>query len=256
MKTNYHTHTYRCGHAIGTDEQYVLAAIEAGLDELGFSDHMPYPDAYNPGDRMAYDQMNDYIESINFLKEKYKDKIKIYLGFELEFYPERIKYYEEMLDKVDYLICGQHYKILDVYGYDWYTSDEDVLVYASQVVGAIESGLVKMIAHPSYFMLGRKTWSEACSEAAHLICKAAEMYKVPLEINLKGTKYGKSTYNGIESYRYPNLMFWQIASNYMIDAIVSADAHAPIYLMEMDFFETLKQDFIDLGINIIDHLEI
>ena len=28
MKANYHTHTARCGHATGTDEDYVLAAIE------------------------------------------------------------------------------------------------------------------------------------------------------------------------------------------------------------------------------------
>ena len=40
---NYHTHTSRCGHAGGTDEEYVLAAIEAGWQVLGFSDHMPWP---------------------------------------------------------------------------------------------------------------------------------------------------------------------------------------------------------------------
>ena len=38
MKVNYHTHTSRCGHATGTDEQYVCAAIRQGFDELGFSD--------------------------------------------------------------------------------------------------------------------------------------------------------------------------------------------------------------------------
>ena len=32
MKYNYHTHTSRCFHARGTDEEYVLAAIEAGFD--------------------------------------------------------------------------------------------------------------------------------------------------------------------------------------------------------------------------------
>ena len=43
MKANYHTHTARCGHATGTDEEYVLAAIEQGFDELVFSDHVPWP---------------------------------------------------------------------------------------------------------------------------------------------------------------------------------------------------------------------
>ncbi len=41
IKTNYHSHTTRCKHAVGSDEAYVLAAIEAGLDEIGFSDHAP-----------------------------------------------------------------------------------------------------------------------------------------------------------------------------------------------------------------------
>ena len=43
---NYHTHTKRCGHAIGEDEEYVLRAIENGFDEIGFSDHAPmlFPD--------------------------------------------------------------------------------------------------------------------------------------------------------------------------------------------------------------------
>ena len=41
-KTNYHTHTKRCMHACGKDEEYVLAAIANGYEELGFSDHTPW----------------------------------------------------------------------------------------------------------------------------------------------------------------------------------------------------------------------
>ena len=48
MIANYHTHTYRCGHAVGEDRQYVETAIERGLKVLGFSDHvpMPFPDGH------------------------------------------------------------------------------------------------------------------------------------------------------------------------------------------------------------------
>mgnify|MGYP000335070433 CR=1 FL=1 len=31
---NYHTHTTRCMHAIGSEEEYILAAISAGYTEL------------------------------------------------------------------------------------------------------------------------------------------------------------------------------------------------------------------------------
>ncbi|MFQ7171807.1 MAG: hypothetical protein ACLRQF_06725 [Thomasclavelia ramosa] len=36
MKTNFHTHTFRCGHAVGNEEAMVKSAIE--VMKLGFSD--------------------------------------------------------------------------------------------------------------------------------------------------------------------------------------------------------------------------
>ena len=42
MTENYHTHTYRCGHAVGTERDYVEAALKAGIRTLGFSDHTPH----------------------------------------------------------------------------------------------------------------------------------------------------------------------------------------------------------------------
>ena len=30
MLTNYHTHTTRCGHAEGTEEEYILTALRCG----------------------------------------------------------------------------------------------------------------------------------------------------------------------------------------------------------------------------------
>ena len=42
MRTNYHTHTTRCLHATGSDEEFVLSAIKGGYQELGFSDHTPH----------------------------------------------------------------------------------------------------------------------------------------------------------------------------------------------------------------------
>ena len=42
MKHNYHTHTTRCHHAEGSDEDYIIEAIKAGYKTLGFSDHAPW----------------------------------------------------------------------------------------------------------------------------------------------------------------------------------------------------------------------
>lgn len=41
MLVDYHTHHYRCGHAEAQLDEYVAAAIAAGIDEIGLSDHSP-----------------------------------------------------------------------------------------------------------------------------------------------------------------------------------------------------------------------
>ena len=41
MIANYHTHTYRCGHAEGSERDYAEKAAKAGLRILGIADHTP-----------------------------------------------------------------------------------------------------------------------------------------------------------------------------------------------------------------------
>ena len=77
LKANYHTHTKRCGHAFGEDEEYVLEALGQGMVELGFSDHIMLPGFSQPSIRGEYSLWaQDYFKSINYLKEKYKDRMK------------------------------------------------------------------------------------------------------------------------------------------------------------------------------------
>lgn len=78
LKCNYHTHTMRCHHAVGEDEAYVLAALEAGFDELGFADHAPWPYAshFVSNIRMSMEDFPGYLQSIRRLREKYQGKSK------------------------------------------------------------------------------------------------------------------------------------------------------------------------------------
>ena len=89
MKANWNTHTFRCGHASGTDEDYVKAAIRAGIEVLGFSDNAPFRESF-PEERMDYSQLEDYRRSILGLKKKYKDEIEIHLGIEVDCYSHKI----------------------------------------------------------------------------------------------------------------------------------------------------------------------
>ena len=140
---NFHTHTFRCHHAEGNDEDYVLQAIKNGYDTIGFSDHAPYlfPNGYVSSFRMLPSDAKDYARSVNTLKNKYQGKIDIKLGFELEYYPKLIDDEIEFLKSFnyDYLILGQHYTDNEYEEYAKYsgavtTSVEVLDKYISQVI--------------------------------------------------------------------------------------------------------------------------
>ena len=57
---NYHSHTERCGHAVGSDEAYVKEAIRNGYRYMGFSDHAPYRNGDAPGERMRVEAFRLY----------------------------------------------------------------------------------------------------------------------------------------------------------------------------------------------------
>ena len=43
LKSNFHTHTFRCGHAKGDIKDYTKSAISFGFKNIGFSDHAFFP---------------------------------------------------------------------------------------------------------------------------------------------------------------------------------------------------------------------
>lgn len=75
MIANYHTHTWRCHHASGSEREYVERAIEGGFRILGFADHSPYlfPDGYVSGHRMLPSQFEDYVTVLSDLVNLLED---------------------------------------------------------------------------------------------------------------------------------------------------------------------------------------
>ena len=68
QKFNYHSHTYRCGHADldMQDEDYVKEYIKMGFRSIAFTDHCPEKNRIDnrPKIRMEYEQKNEYLNSI------------------------------------------------------------------------------------------------------------------------------------------------------------------------------------------------
>ncbi len=232
QKFNLHTHTTRCNHAVGHDEQYILAAIEAGFTTIGFSEHIPFPNCELPQDRMLNERVDEYIETMYKYKEKYASQIRILVGLEIEYYEEQDSYLQSMRKRVDYMIVGQHYKYYTGYNYDHYNSDEDVLLYAKQIAQALDAKLTRYVAHPDYFMLGRRTFTPACKQAVQIIIDALLRNDGVAELNLNGLRYGKMYYKEGIQYAYPNAEIFKMFSEAGVKVCFGYDAHHPATLLE------------------------
>ena len=258
QKFNLHTHTARCGHAEGLDIQYIHSAIDAGLTLLGFSEHIPYPEMHLPACRMLYEQKNEYLDTIRNLQKGFQDKIKIKVGYELEYMNDHVEFLMQMKQECDYMILGQHCREIG-YEYDCYCSNKDVLTYVKQIEDALELGIITYVAHPDYFMLGRRLYTEECVEAAHRIARASILHDIPLEINLNGFHYGKKTYRfsdkpwlNVERYPYPFREFWDIVASYGCKVLYGFDAHSPITLLEAHRIHMAEEILEGIPLNFTD----
>src|SRR5438045_3145212 len=98
---DYHVHTARCGHASGDMESYVEHAIEAGIAELGFSDHL-FMYWLSAGHRdpelgMAEWEHDFYIQDVERCRARYGADIAIRLSTEADFIPGHARALERIL---------------------------------------------------------------------------------------------------------------------------------------------------------------
>ncbi|MDI9481865.1 MAG: histidinol-phosphatase [Bacillota bacterium] len=104
MLTTYHTHSYFCDGSMHP-EDYVRAAVEKGFTAIGFSSHAPV--LFETDWNMKQELLNDYIETILRLKEKYKNRIQVYTGLETDYYPNSPDY--RCIPGLDYTIGAIHF---------------------------------------------------------------------------------------------------------------------------------------------------
>lgn len=227
---NYHAHTTRCGHASGTEREYVEAALQAGFRVFGFSDHtpQPYPLSEQPqiaAMRMKMSQLPEYAQTVRGLKEEYKDQIRIRLGLEVEYMPGLFEELCRAADEngIEYMILGQHFvetrdphsdKTVGFYAGRETQDPAIIRAYVDLASAAMATGRIVYFAHPD---LIRFTGDPAVyDKEIHRLCETAKMHGIPLEINMLGV---------MENRHYPNETFWKIASAVGNDVIWGLDAH-------------------------------
>ncbi len=252
MIANYHTHTTRCKHAVGTEKEYIERAIERGITELGFSDHVPqpYPPEYNSHIRMAMSELPEYVETLLTLREEYKDKIKILIGFEVEYTKA---YFDTLMTElrkypVDYIIQGQHFVPDEVNGryVGMPTNDEKNLKnYVDFTIEGMRTGVFSYLAHPD---LINYTGDDATFQRhTRRIVEASLELSIPLEINMYGFLDGRN---------YPCDRFFKMASEMGAKFVIGCDAHKPEVIQQPEdlpgFIDFLNRNGIKIGDNIVD----
>jgi len=230
---DYHVHTARCGHATGAMERYVERAIEAGLTELGFSDHLYMywlpPDRRDPELAMAEWEHDFYIEDVARCRSRYGRDIAIRLSTEADY----IAGHEQALERIlrrydwDYVIGSVHF--LDGWGFDdsryqagYAEWDIDQLYarYFATVAASAETGLFDTIGHTDLVKkFGHRPHADQQAAYAEVAARFARA-RVAIEVNTGGLRKPVG-----EAYPHPDLLrACRLAG---VAATLGSDAHAP-----------------------------
>lgn len=226
-RANYHTHTPRCGHAQGSEREYIEAAIEAGMEALGFSDHVPQPyHGFVSPIRMQMQELSGYVDTLLKLRQEYGSQIQIKIGFEVEYIPSLFDSLMKIMDDypVDYYILGQHFlneEITENYCGKKFIDCQRLIDYVDTVLEGLSTGCFSYLAHPDLINFAGK--GEFYDDQMGRLCRECKKLDIPLEINRLGV---------FEARTYPRVEFFQLAAREENRVIIGYDAHIPSALTD------------------------
>ncbi|MCC6178004.1 MAG: histidinol-phosphatase HisJ family protein [Chloroflexi bacterium] len=229
---DYHIHTARCGHASGEMQQYVEQAVQAGLPEMGFSDHifmywLP-PDARDPELAMPEEDFDTYVEDVFRLRRAHPE-IEIKLAVEADYIPTHQEALAEILARYpwDYVLGSVHF--IDDWGMDdsryvdrfneW-DIDELYERYFGLILRAADSGLFDTIAHLDVI---KKFGHRPRKEVAGLyerVARGLAAAGVAVEVNTAGLRKPCQEL-------YPQIDLLTACQKAGVPATLGSDAHAP-----------------------------
>ena len=230
---DYHVHTARCGHAVGSMEGYIEHAIASGLRELGFSDHLYLywldADERDPELGMAEWELDFYVEDVERCRRQYGRDITIRLSTEADFVPGHEQKLEGILRRYDwdYVIGSVHF--IDGWGFDdsrklagYAEWDIDQLYarYFDLVGQSAETGYFDTIGHPDLVKkFGHRPRVDQGSAYAEVAARFARS-GVCVEVNTSGLRKPVREV-------YPHLDLLRACRAAGVPATLGSDAHAP-----------------------------
>lgn len=148
--TDYHMHSI-LSDGKNSYEELIETAIEKGLEEIGFSDHVclkPVSWAISEIDIPVM------VEQVAILKERYKEHIRIKFGIEMDYFPGMEDEIKSLINSLslDYVIGSVHFIgdwnfDTDKSLYGKWSNDELYRMYFELIQKAARSGLFDIIGH-------------------------------------------------------------------------------------------------------------
>ena len=243
---DYHIHTSMCRHARGTMAQYVEAALEQGFPHMGFSDHAPTWDQFDPRHRMDMDQFEHYVSSIEALRTEYPG-IRIFTGIEADIYQG----FEESLSRlltrfpVDYVIGSVHYAggyfvfSKDIEPMDTHQQRAIIDRYFSLMQQGLSTGLIDIAGHIDVIK------GNFMHDAAYIAQQAADvLQKVSCKTHIK-IEYNTSGVRKKPGQAFPSPAVLEAACKLNIPVVTGSDAHSPEQV-GMDFSQA-HEDLLQAG---------
>lgn len=230
---DYHVHTFRCGHAGGASRDFVATAIERGLAEIAFTDHIPLyflPESERDASlAMREDQVDGYLEEVRGLKREFQGRIAIRLGLEADYAEGHEETLARWLARADWdLVLGSVHWVAG----DWidapgsaerFRREGAERLYAEYyrlLAKAARTGLFDVLAH---FDLPKKHGHRpevALTDAETTAIEAARASGCAIEISSAGLRKPVG-----EAYPEPRLLARLVAAG--VPVTFSSDAHAP-----------------------------
>jgi len=229
---DYHMHTPRCNHATGTIREYALAACEAGLAEIGMSDHSPMPNGFDKAWRMDESELASFLTELEAAQAEFKGSLVIKSALEVDFYPGAEPYIEYLSQQYDwdYLMGSVHF--IDGWGFDnpdeldqWQGKDVNQAYadYFDLVAQSAATSLFDIIGHPDLikkFGFRPDAKSDALLAAESKMLKTVQQADVALEISSAGLRKPAQEI-------YPEQSIVAQAASLNISFAYGSDAHAP-----------------------------
>ena len=225
---DYHIHTMLCNHAQGSMESYIRRAINLGMSEICFLDHLTVQES-EKGLSMAPGEIPYYFQAIQLLKQQYKDAISVKAGIEIDFNPAYTDLFEEIVGTFafDVVASALHFPggLNIVSGNSpWrhgkHNTDYMYGLYYEHLEKLLDFNYFDVICHVDLIKkFGRKPSSSFDNEINEILLKI-KTKNLCVEINTSG-------YTHPVSELYPSPHIIAICHDLGIPITLGSDAHSP-----------------------------